>query len=178
MPFRTRAGIGAFSVSLKIKFLFFCPDFKGVHPFATVAGRAVTQLLQSRGRCLIQTNDVFWLRTEVQGCDLECLSLGCHPLLLCDDFHRPGTWEGLLNPLQQWSLEALKFTHFFFLAMEKKSFGKGECSVSFNSLVLTQFKQQYATVSASLNFSFLPLCFSSPFSVPYSVDINIGPRVV
>lgn len=47
MPFRTRAGIGAFSVSLKIKFLFFCPDFKGVHPFATVAGRAMTQLLQS-----------------------------------------------------------------------------------------------------------------------------------
>lgn len=106
----------------------------------------------------------------MQGCDLECLSLGWHPLLLCDDFHRPGTWEGLLNPLQQWSLEALKFTHFSFLAMEKKSFGKGECSVSFNSLVLTQFKQQHATVSASLNFSFLPLCFSSPFSVPYSVD--------
>lgn len=69
MLFRTRAGIGAFSVSLNVIFLFFCPDSKGVHPFATVAGRAMTQLLQSLGGCLVQT-DVFWLRNEVLGYDL------------------------------------------------------------------------------------------------------------
>lgn len=81
MPFRTRVGMGAFSVSLNFIFLFFCPDSKGVHHFAIVAGRATTQLLQSPSRCLVQT-DLFWLRTEVQGCDLECLSLGWHSLLL------------------------------------------------------------------------------------------------
>lgn len=143
--------------------LFFCPHFLlMVFPLCSSDRKDHDSVVPLSGWVFGPNWPFFSLGFKLQGYDLGCPSVGCHPWpLQCMwwfyDFWGAGTqWEHL-NPLQQRSLEASHFILLLFVLIKtcrkKKTL----------SPVILKFQNSLNTAgSDSLSCFLLTLCLSSP----------------